>query len=785
MRRQARVVTAAPGPLPLEVTTYVGRRAETAELRRLLASASVVTLTGPGGVGKTRLATRTAACAAGDFDNGAVFVPLAELHDGALLPTMVADALGLSDRSGRPTLELLVSALQNRAALLVLDNCEHLVDACAALVDTLVQSCPRLVVLATSRQSLGVQGEQILPVDPLSIPDPSVPTDRLLGYDAVQMFVDRARAVVPEFEITNDNADAIVELCHRLDGLPLAIELAAVRLRALSVQQLTERLDQRFTLLGSNGRRLGPTRHETLQRLIDWSYELCSETERLLWSRLAVFSGNIYLDAAEAVCGVDGLATDEVVDVLDGLIDKSILRRVERDGSVGYRMLETVREYGQDRLRAADDLGRWQRRHRDYYVELTNRFAGAWLGPDQADWARRLDREHSNVRLALDFCAREPEEAVTGIEIAYAVKEYWVLRGFNTEARLQTSRLLDVASPTAPNRALLLWYDAFLAVLQGDDEGYERARSEAWDVVTASGDEHAAAYVLNVEGYRALISNDMAVAAELFARGSEGLRAAGDLAGALWATYNYGIAVALSGHLEQGRDILRRSIDEYAARGEWFWRCWALWSLGASEYVAGDLGAARTACEEVLRHQSVLHDRAILAFTLTLLSGVEAKTAHDRRAARLYGAAATVWASLGTSPRHYGAFVPELERDSADVKARLGAQTAAEEFTAGAAMPVDDAIDYALCAPSTDHGGPPDDSPLTNREQQVAELVSQGLSNREIAKTLVIAQRTAESHVEHILSKLGFNNRAQVTRWVIERRVGLPHPGRNNGSQFG
>lgn len=764
-------MTTVPDPLPVEVTTYVGREFEAAELRRLIGVSSIVTLTGPGGVGKTRLASQAATGVADQFPGGVLFVPLAELRDGALLPNTVAEAVGLADRSTRPPLELVVAELRDRAALVVLDNCEHLVAECGELVDTLVRSCPGVVVLATSRQSLGVQGERILPVRPLSIPEQGEPAARLLDYDAVRLFVDRATAVVPAFAITADNAEDIVQLCQQLDGLPLAIELAAVRLRALSVRQLSERLDRQFSLL-KGGRRIGPSRHETLRGLIDWSYELCSPQERMLWERLSVFAGNVFLDAAEAVGSGDGLATEDVLDVLDGLLDKSILLRVEDAGVVRYRMLETVRQYGQDRLRAASDLVRWQRRHRDFYVELTARFAAEWIGPDQVAWIERLRREHSNLRLALDFCARDPEEAEIGMAMAHSFKEYWVLRGFNTEGRIQMTKLLDVASPTAPGRAKLMWNYAFLAVVQGDEPAYETALAAGKSLAEASGDDLAAAYCQHVEAYRALIGNDMPAAVHLFGKSAASLRRHGDISGELWSTYNYGLALALDGDLDGGRAVLRECIDAYDARGELFWRGWATWSLAAAEYLAGDLLEARKQCEEVLRRQQVVGDRAIIAFALTVLAGVAARTGHDRGAARLFGAAATVWRSLGTSPRHYGAFAKSLEADTAAVTGRLGWDAAADNFAAGAEMTLDQALEYSLSG----WDDPPAEAeaeinPLTAREQQVATLVARGMTNREIAEELVIAQRTAETHVEHILSKLGFSNRSQVTRWVTERVV--------------
>lgn len=756
--------------LPAEVTTYVGRASEILEAKRLLESASVVTLTGPGGVGKTRLALRVAAASRADFADGTLFVPLAELHQPGLLVSTIAELLRLGDRSARPALDLLVDALRGRSMLLVLDNCEHLVDACAQLVDTLVRTCPNLVVLATSRQSLGVAGERILPVPPLAIPEPGESLAQLQNYDAVQLFVDRATAVVPSFRITEENAADVVQLCHQLDGLPLAIELAAVRLRALSVHQVTERLDRQFTLLTGAGRRVGPSRHETLRALIEWSYELCSEQERLLWDRLSVFAGSFSLDAAEAVCSGDGLERDRVLDVIDSLLDKSILLRDEQHGLVRYQMLETVRQYGVDRLRAADDLIRWQRRHRDWYLELTDRFAEEWVGPDQLLWIDRLRREHTNLRLALDFCARDPQEAVIGLKLAYNFKEYWILRGFNIESRIQMEKLLEVAPEDAPGRANIMYFYAFVALVQGDMPAYESMISSAAEVAEATDDEHARAYVLHIRAYAALIGNEMATATDLFGQATKMLHELGDLGGELWARFNYGIATALNGELEQGRQILRESIDLYTARGEVFWRSWALWSLAATEYLQGDLQQARAACAEVLRQQQLVGDRAIIAFALTVTAGVAAHSGKDRRAARLFGAAATVWMSLGASPTHYKAFVAPIEKDTDAVTGRLGWEKAAEEFSIGYAMSIDAAVAYAL--PDEPAEARPAaasaDKPLTKRELQTAELVAKGMTNREIAQTLVISQRTAETHVEHILNKLGFTNRAQIAAWVVD-----------------
>ncbi|GAB3484162.1 ATP-binding protein [Amycolatopsis cihanbeyliensis] len=759
------------GPLPAERTTYVGRRTELIETRRLLGAASLVTLTGPGGVGKTRLALQAAAAARASFADDVVFVGLAELREPELLVNTVADHLGSGDRSARPPIDLLVEQLRARRLLLVLDNCEHLVEACARLVGTLLAGCPDLVVLATSRQSLGVAGERILPVSPLAVPEPGESTAGLEQYEGVQLFVDRATAVVPSFAITEENAADVTRLCQALDGLPLAIELAAVRLRSLSVRQLADRLDNRFTLL-TGGRRSGPSRHATFQALIDWSHELCTEQERLLWARTSVFSGTFGLDAAEEVCSAGGLDRHAVLDVLDGLLDKSILLRQERDDVVRYRMLEPVRQYGEDRLQAAGDLVRMRRRHRDWYLELARQFAAEWFGADQIAWITRLKQEHANLRGALDFCSTEPGEAAAGLDLVHGVKEYWVLRGLNTEGRMWLGKLLDVAPNDSPGRASGSWMYAFLALVQSDLPAFDTALARAADAAEELGDERSRAYVHHVRAYAALIDDQADTAADLFHQAAEEFRRQRDFGGLLWARYNHGLAISLAGDLERGRQVLRDCVAECVERGEVFWRSWALWSRSAAEYLRGDMEQAEQAGLELLRLQRRVDDRAIIAFSLTVMAGCATHRGDPRRAARLLGAATTVWQWLGASPTNYAAFVEPMERDIGLVTGELGAEEAAKEFATGAELSAEQAVRHALgeAQDGAEATVEPPPDPLTKRETEIAELVTQGLTNRDIADRLVIARRTAETHVDHILGKLGFTSRAQIAAWFVESR---------------
>lgn len=757
--------------LPAEVTTYVGRGSEIQEAKRLLASGPVVTLTGPGGVGKSRLALQVIAAVRGAFRDGAVLVELAQLRAPNLLVSTVADRLGLGDRSTRPAVEMIVDALRMRQQLLVLDNCEHLVDTCAQFVGTLVAACPDLVVLTTSRQSLGVAGERILPVPPLSVPEPGEPPAHLDRYDAVRLFIDRATAVVPSFTVTKDNAEDVTELVRALDGLPLAIELAAVRLRSLSVHQLTSRLNKQFTLLTGGGRR-GPSRHETLRAMIDWSHELCTGPERKLWARAAVFAGSFELDAAEEVCSGDGLERHMVLDVIDGLLDKSILLREEHEGVARYRMLETMRQYGEEQLHISGELVSAKRRHRDWILRLTAQFAEEWIGPRQVEWIDRLRREHANLRAAIEFCSTSPEEAVYGLRMAPTFKEYWIIRGLNTESRILLNKLLAAAPANAPERAHALWIYAFFALLQSDIPPVEATLKEAAEVAARNGDQKATAFIYHVRGYQALIGNEMPEAVRLFRTAANMFRDQDDLSGEVWATYNYGLALGLNGELDAGREVLQECVDTCGKHGEVFWRAWAMWSQAAAEYLRGDIQRSYDACIGALRLQRRVGDRVIMAFIFTVLAGCATHTGKLRRAARLLGAATTVWQSLGASPATYSAFVEPLQRDTELVTGALGPEVAGGEFAIGYAMTADAAVAYALeddVVPEQKRARRPD-NPLTKRETQIAQLVAKGMTNREIAQSLVISQRTAETHVDHILTKLGFTNRAQIAAWVVETR---------------
>ncbi|MFF2027946.1 ATP-binding protein, partial [Streptomyces sp. NPDC058171] len=411
---------------------------------------------------------KVAASAQRGFADGAWLVELDETVDHSLVIEKVAAIFGLRDQAARRTEDVLVEFLSSREVLLLLDNCEQAVGAVAGLSATLLRACPRIRILATSREALGVGGEAVLRVPPLTVPDPNPPAIRGLSrYDAVALFVERAVTMVPTFTLNEDNYTAVARICHRLDGLPLPIELAAARLRVLSPEQILQRLSDRFALL-TRGSRSAPSRQQTLRLCIDWSYDLCNAAEQLVWSRLSVFVESIDLDAAEQVCG-EGLTSEELLDLVTALVDKSILVREEHGTAVRFRLLETLRDYGREQAQHAGEYQDLRRRHRDWYRGLALSGEAEWISSRQLEWIATFDREQANLREAMEFCVSDNPEA--GLTMAAALYPFWLARGSVGEGRRWLDRLLsvDAGTPTL-GRVKGLFADSVLAVVQGDLE---------------------------------------------------------------------------------------------------------------------------------------------------------------------------------------------------------------------------------------------------------------------------------------------------------------------------
>lgn len=757
------------GNLPGELTSFVGRRSQVAEARKLLENTRLVTLTGIGGVGKSRLALRVADTVARDFADGVWLIELGTTRDPTLLVDIVAGALGLRSRGSGPMLDVLLGYLSTRHLLLLLDNCEQVIDAATELTESLLRTCPHLRILATSREGLNVDGESVLAVPPLTIPDPaSTPAPREAREDSVALFADRGAAVVPGFEVTETNRPHVARICARLDGLPLAIELAAARLRAMSPEQILSRLDDRYGLL-TRGRRGAPMRQQTLAWCIGWSYDLCAADEQRLWRRLSVFAGGFELDAAEQVCGGEQTAS-ELLDSVSALVDKSILIREDVDRSVRFRMLETVREYGR---REAHERGEYvdsARRHQDWAADLTLRAEAEWIGPRQSIWVARLERELPNLRAALEFAVSESNPVA--VRMTTALYPLWMMRGRPGEGRRWSARALSRATGAQTiDHAKALHAAQTMAVLQGDFADAADRLAQLALLAECSTDPVVRALLAHAQGNYALMIGhaDLDHAHHQFAEAVETYERSGELILRLDALISLGWSWALLGDPPRSLEYFEQVLAITDSAGETMLRSWALSAAGYVAWRAGDPDRGIRALEGGIEAARLVADPLVGAACLETLAWIMSDQHQHRRAAVLLGAADALVSSTGSAAFVFPDLLVHHETCLRAGKKALGARAFEAGRREGAAMTLRTAAGFALREPdnaTAASSGP--GAALTKRERQVTALVARGLSNKAIAAELVIAQRTAEGHVEHILTKLGFTSRAQIAAWAAE-----------------
>ncbi|MGW6542770.1 ATP-binding protein [Streptomyces massasporeus] len=1015
--------------LPAETTSFVDRRGELSQGRELLARARLVTLTGPGGVGKTRLAARIAARVQRAFPDGVRFVDLSGLHDPALVPLAAADALGLHDRSAQPALDALVEQVRDRRLLLVVDNCEHLAAACARLAAALLHGTEGVRILATSRHRLGLTEEHLLEVRPLPVPDPDADLSVADGYPALMLFADRAAAVVPGFRLTPANRASVARLCHRLDGLPLAIELAAVRMRVLDVDQLLDRLDDRYRFL-TTGSPAALPRHQTLRAAVAWSHDLCTLPEQTVWARLSVLAGSFDLETAEAVCadttptpaarleeggeylpphphppphpaalpalpsqptegagagaragdgagaglrpaggsgvgvrprdvsgagvcagegscvggwsgggcgacgrpsddvgarvglaggcgagvcaregscvggwsggGSDacgrpsddlgtrvrppggagagfrpvggpgagvrptdgsgagvrprdgagaglrptdgpgavrpadmsggrvqpaggsgtpvrpgdrlgararpadrsgsrghpaaapagvavtllpppGLRTDDVLEAVAGLVDKSVLCREPGPGGVRYRLLDTLRQYGLEQLRrVAGEEEAARRRQRDWMLRRAEECERGWFGPGQPETVALLRADRDNLRAALDHSLSAPGETLAGLRLAGTLWFYWHACGASREGLYWLDRALAAAPEPTGERARGLWVAGLLAAATRDFPRGRRHATEALALARALGDTAEAAHAEYVIGVIRLFGDDLPGALRHF----ETTVARGPLPGqhlSLVGLDQVELACALGflGEAERAVEVCEQALGLCERHGEQWVRSYVLRILALAHSVRRDWPRAERHGREALRLKLAVHDVIGIALTLDLLASIAAERGAHEQAAVLLGGADRVWADIDTG-RWGSHTLNSVRRDSEERVARaLGRDAFERAHRRGHALGLAELVGHALQEPGRPHPAeagaapPPHDDTtvrLTRRETEVARLVAEGLANQQIADRLVIARRTAEGHVERILSKLGFSNRSQIAAWMTAQR---------------
>jgi predicted ATPase/DNA-binding CsgD family transcriptional regulator len=765
------VAKGSQGNLPAEVSSFIGRHREVVEAKRLLSAARLVTLTGVGGVGKTRLVVRVADQVRRAFVDGVWLVELAALQDSALLARTVADALGIRNHSARSPLAALAASLSDKQLLLVLDNCEHVLDGCADLVLTLLAAAPGLKVLATSRHALRSEGEHIFPVSPFPLPDLS---DGVEQNDAVRLFVERARAVVPELRIDTDTRGTIARICRQLDGLPLAIEMAAVRSRVLAPEQILRRLDDRFRFLVAGSRSALP-RHQTLRAVIGWSYALCSPAEQLLWARVSVFAGGFDLEAAQAVCACGGIERDQVIDLVAGLVDKSVLARELRGTQVRFRMLDTVSQYGRHKLRDLDEEPTLCRRHRDYYLALAERHEREWFGPTQADIFVRTRLEHDNLRAALDFCLGSPGDVRSGQHLAGTLWFYWVGCGFLGEGRHWLDRALAAGREPCRERAKVLWVNGYVSTLQGEVTAAVAMLEECRHYARQVDDELALAYATHRLGCNALVGDDLQCAQELFEEAQARYLSQGEMNSNVMMVWGeLAVTAIFMGDLDQANATCAEVCAIGEEHGEQWAYTFAIYVLALVALGRGEHEQATVYARDCLRAWRSFNFLLGIALAIEMLAWSATARGAPDQAGILLGMAGRVWPSVGFpmfGAKYYGA--PHQHCEAATRQA-IGDHEFEAAFRCGMAYNLDDAVAYALGEPIESAASPGlaagKPSPLTPRERQVADLIAEGLSNKEIGARLVIAQRTAEGHVERILIKLGFTNRVQLASWVTEQQ---------------
>ncbi|MCP2242569.1 ATP-binding protein [Lentzea aerocolonigenes] len=689
--------TRAAGNLPADMTSFVGRRQDTAEVRRVLSTARLVTLTGVGGVGKSRLALRVGRAVRRRFPDGVWLVELAALGDPALVEQTIAAALGLRDHSRRDPLSVLTAFLTDKRLLLILDNCEHVLDGCGRLVSRLLKAAPGLSVLATSREPLGVPGEHRWPVPPLSLPSTepgaSVPAPLC---DALALFADRAATAAPGFVLTEDNRPEVARLCRRLDGLPLAIELAAVRLRVLSVEELLAGLEDRFALL-KGGAPAALPRHHTLWTTVDWSFELCSEPERLLWARCSVFAGDFDLDAAEQVCAGPGLAPDEVFEAVTGLIDKSVLIREERATGVRYRVLETIRQYGRQRLAEIDDTAGPQNRHRDYYLRLAEQADADSSGPRQPEWAERLRVERANLFAALDHCLTVPGQEREGLRLNAALWFYWIACGFVRDGRYWLDRALRASPEPSRERARALWINGWIASLQGDYQSGLTLLEESRDLALALADDTALTDATQHLGWARVVAGDPPQAIPLLDDVLARRRASDRWTAPAVIIYPIQIFVAgMAGDTGRAMDLLDECRNICASLGERWALSWALNAIGIMWLTAGDPRQAATHLCECLRVKRDVTDQLGYPFGVDLLSWVAATESDWTRAAVLQGAADKMWEPIGRPLFGFDLLLDQRQDWRTRTREALGERAYHDALQEGARMTPEQAIACAL-----------------------------------------------------------------------------------------
>ena len=759
--------------LPPQLNRFVGRESEIEQVHERVTSARLLTLTGAGGCGKTRLALEVALKALDDYPDGVWMAELAPLTDPAGLADRLLTVFMVPGVSGRPPLAVLAEHLDGKRALLVLDNCEHIVDACALAAHSLLGECPNLHIAATSREALNIPGEVVWRVPSLRLPDGSgVDLQALIECEAVALFIDRARAVEHDFALTVANAEAVAEICVRLDGIPLAIELAAARVSVIPVDEILRRLNDRLRLL-TGGSRTALPRQQTLRASMDWSYGLLTDAEQVLFRRLSVFAGSFGLDAVERICTVDGDKTDETLDRLGRLTDKSVVIAGKGDaGPARFRLLETLRQYGRERLEDAAEVEAVERRHCDYFVALSEAADAGMHGAGQSAWLERLEEEHDNLERALSWSVENDRDSA--LRLTSALSDFWLERGYLSEGRLWLEAVLaGDGSPAARARSLMVAGN--LAYHQADYSAATSYFDESLAIWRELGDRRGEGWTLGALGMVTHGRGDLDSCRDQLEAGLRLSREANDADGISQALFQLGLVAAQQGRVDEAERFGEEGLALSRSTGDLITLSRALHGLAAVAYLRRDRTHLLALSREGLIVSRNLRSPIGIALGLDRVAVLAEWDHRHEDALRLAGAAAAIRAATRAviTPLWVAAIDQALEPG----RQALGADAAARAWHEGAAMTLQEAVAMAFDSLSDGRHQPKivgkaaDPLALTRREQGIAALVAEGLTNRQIAEKLFISKRTAETHIQHILNKLGVNSRAQIAVWAVRQQL--------------
>lgn len=801
--------------LPVQLSSFIGRERQLTEAKRLLDKTRLLTFTGAGGCGKTRLAIKAAAELRDEFPDGIWLVDLAPLADPTFVPQTVASVFDLRDSADTSITEILKNYLRAKNLLLVLDNCEHLIHACAQLCDQVLHAAPDLKILATSREAMNIAGETTFRVPSLSLPDPEqLPSIKSFAqYESLRLFIERAQAARPEFELQDATVRAIAQICLRLDGMPLAIELAAARVNALAIEEIAARLDERFRFLTSGSRTALP-RYQTLRASVDWSYNLLSDSERVLLRRLAVFIGGFTLDAVEGICIEED--RNATLDSLSRLIQKSLVV-VRLDDKPRYRLLETIRQYAGEKLVESGEEDAIRDCHLEYFLNFAEAIAPKLDSSEQMQSLDRLDGELDNLRAALEWSLHKGR-VEKSLRLAAALAEFWETRGYWSEGRKRISSALAQAQHLERTAAQGKAFagGAMLAYRQSDYVVARTLANQSLNVYRGFGDRYGIAEAQSVLGYIAEEVGDYDTSEGLYKETLALYRELEDEPGIARALQNLGwvavrlghydiansqfeeslaidrklarkvgISLTLSGFAEiavrQGDlEAASRLIEESLALGREIGWTWAIGvSLGTWAWIAmrqRDWDSALVRLRDSIRVRKENGDKGGIAWCLERLAEVAMENNELARAAQIFGAAAGLRASMAS------VIDPMDQRDHDHRLAVLREKLSEENYSAawneGRGMTMEQAIEFALAEPVLEQrakASPPTMKDqfggLTPREREVAVLIAQGKSNPEIAEALVVSERTVTTHVSNILSKLDFTSRTQIASWATAKRL--------------